>query len=184
MFENISILYIINKDNNTDTNKYINALSAKIITEHTDLDNEALLSMADNLNISFNNTFDSLQLYKSNLLIKTVFNNSLLIDDNIVSKFNYNDDLLYFLIDLVAFIKNIDYDKEASPNIIYCNDKVLIYKYKDIYFLHNFNDLAMKIELPEELQYKDFYSVFCNSDKHLKDSFILGKHNFYVLERI
>lgn len=124
---------------------------------------------------------ETLQYYKLVILFLSSIYKKVRIDTNY--KYNFNNDLYPFLNDLYIYFNNCELNVD-SLEVLYNSNDILIYKINASFFLFNFSNEPKKILLPESLKNKIFYSIFCNNDKHLKESFIFGKNAFFLFEEI
>lgn len=180
-FKNFNYITFLENPNTSQTNNFLNFI-----------DNTSL----NYLNISsiINNTYfdqsyidfskikiNSLQQYKMVLLLSASFYKNIIINEN--SFIKYKTEIIPFINDLYMYFNNTNLNIE-NLNIIYNLNDILIYKINSSYFLFNLSTNPKKINVPDCLKNKTFYSVFCNNDKYIKDSLILGKYGCFLFEEI
>jgi glycosidase len=93
-------------------------------------------------------------------------------------------------LELFHFMKELISLRKTSPDLTSCDftflinkDQLLVYRKGNTYFMYNVGDKPIKFTLPSELQNSTVYSVFCNSDKHLREEFVIGAYKYFVFEK-
>lgn len=92
-------------------------------------------------------------------------------------------ELFHFMKELITLRKTSDDFISCDFTFLINENSLLVYKKGNTYFLYNVNSKPIKFTLPSELQNTTVYSVFCNSDKHLKEEFVIGGYKYFVFEK-
>jgi len=95
-----------------------------------------------------------------------------------------NEEINCYYNELLEVRKNYEDEFNGKIKILKTDHGILCYRIGNIYYFYNLNPTPCKIILPKTLQNKIVFCIFCNNDKHLKESFILRSHHFDLLQLI
>lgn len=91
-------------------------------------------------------------------------------------------DLYAWMKELISYRKI--YSDFASTNFIWhkASDNIIIYQKNNLFFIINNNDCPKNIVLPNILKNRTVYSLTCASEKHLKDTFVVGSYKYFIFD--
>lgn len=98
---------------------------------------------------------------------------------------NEQDANLYaFMKELIGYRKI--YKDFSSTDFIWhmASNNILIYQKNSLVFIINNNSTSQSIELPPFLKGKTVFSLACATEKHLRDSLVIGAYKYFIFELI
>lgn len=181
IYENIEF----NNDLSKIIYEYFSNKSKLSTTEFTDF----IYKNLDNINdiyLDFSSfDFDNnVKLFKAIFIFSISLFSHICFSDELYNKLNTDNDLHYFIKDLIIFRKYMDSFNKNNIKLLISKDNIIVYNIHNVYYLFNVNSNPVKFELPINMQNKTYFSVLCNNDKHLRDILVIGKNHFFIFEEI